>query len=126
MDRLLYIVALALIKLLQALPLRWVARIGRGGGALAYALDARHRKVARRNLAMCLGSEHTAEQIRALARENFRRLGESYCCAIKTAAMSWEQLKPDVEFVGGEKVASPDPKQPPRTVVMAIGHFGNF
>jgi KDO2-lipid IV(A) lauroyltransferase len=126
MDRFLYFVALALIKFLQALPLRWVARIGRGGGALAYALDARHRRVAQRNLANCLGSEYTAAQIRGLARENFRRLGESYSCAVKTAAMSWDQLKPAVAFVGAEKVSSPDPQQPPRTVVMAIGHFGNF
>jgi KDO2-lipid IV(A) lauroyltransferase len=126
MDRLLYFIALALIRFLQALPLRWVARFGRGGGALAYVLDARHRKVAQRNLTMCLGSERTADEIRALAKENFRRLGESYCCAIKTAAMTWPQLKPMVEFVGAEKVSSPNPQQPPRTVVMAIGHFGNF
>lgn len=126
MDRLLYFVALALIRFLQALPLRWVARLGRGAGALAYVLDGRHRKVAQRNLTMCLASERTPGEIRSLARENFRRLGESYCCAVKTAAMSWDQLKPVVEFVGAENVASPDTPQPPRTVIMAIGHFGNF
>ena len=50
MDWLLYISVLVLIKVLQALPLRVVARIGRAGGALAYRLDARHRRVALRNL----------------------------------------------------------------------------
>ena len=103
MDRLLYFVALGLIKFLQALPLRWVASIGRAGGTAAYFLDARHRKVAQLNLAMCLGGEKSPEEIRALARENFRRLGESYACAIKTASMSWDELKPHVEFVGVEK-----------------------
>ena len=126
MDRLIYFVALVVIKCLQALPLRWAARIGRGGGAIGYVLDARHRKVAQRNLAMCLGPERTPEEIRALVKENFRRLGESYACGIKTAAMSWEDLKPFVEFAGGGKVLPSDPGQEPGTVVVAIGHFGNF
>jgi KDO2-lipid IV(A) lauroyltransferase len=126
MDRLLYFVALGAIKFFQALPLRWVARIGRGFGALAYVLDARHRRVALRNLTMCLGAEKSPPEILALARENFRRLGESYCCAVKTAAMPWEDLKSFVEFVGWEKAISRDALHPPRSIVVAVGHFGNF
>lgn len=126
MDRVLYFIALGLIKFLQALPLRWVARIGRGSGALAYALDARHRRVALHNLAMCLGQEKSPEEIRLLAKENFRRLGESYACAIKTAAMPWEDLKASVDFVGWEKAISRDALHPPRSIVVAVGHFGNF
>lgn len=126
MDYLLYLVALSLVKFLQALPLRWVARIGRAGGALAYSIDGRHRRVAQRNLAMCLGAEKSPEEIRALAKENFRRLGENYCCAVKTAAMTWEELKASVEFVNVERVQAHAPGGRPRTIVVAIGHFGNF
>jgi lauroyl/myristoyl acyltransferase len=126
MDTLLYLVALSLVKFLQALPLRWVARLGRSAGALAYTVDARHRKVAERNLAMCLGSSLTATEVRALAKENFRRLGENYCCAVKTAAMSWDELKPSVDFVGAEKVPPPEGSDAAPTFVVAIGHFGNF
>jgi KDO2-lipid IV(A) lauroyltransferase len=126
MERLLYFIALGLIGFLQALPLRWAARIGRGGGALAYVLDARHRRVAQSNLAMCFGAERSPAEIRALAREHFRRLGENYTCAIKTAAMSWEDLQGSVEFVGWDKAIPPDPRQPMRSIVVAIGHFGNF
>jgi len=126
MDLLLYFIALGLVKFLQALPLRWVARIGRGGGALGYALDARHRRVAQRNLAMCLGAERTPEEIRALAKENFRRLGENFACSLKTASMSWEDLKGSVEFAGWKKAIPCDPGQSPRSIVAAIGHFGNF
>ena len=126
MDRLLYLVALSLVKFLQALPLRWVARIGRAGGALAYAIDGRHRRVVQRNLAMCFGAEKSPEEIRAVAKENFRRLGENYGCAVKTAAMSWEELKASVEFVNVERVQVNGPGGKPRTIVVAIGHFGNF
>jgi KDO2-lipid IV(A) lauroyltransferase len=115
-----YYFARALIAFIQALPLPLVARMGRAGGALAYRLDGRHRRVALENLRMCFGAEMSEKEITALAKENFRRLGENYCCGIKTAAMSTEQLRPYVEFV------SPERLQPPRRMIMAIGHFGNF
>jgi KDO2-lipid IV(A) lauroyltransferase len=126
MDWLLYVVALGLVTLLQALPLRAVARLGRVLGAVAYCLDLRHRRVALRNLTQCLGRELSLAEIRALAREHFRRLGENYCCAVKTAAMTWDELKRFVEFRGAEHVLPDGDAQPPRTVVVAIGHFGNF
>jgi KDO2-lipid IV(A) lauroyltransferase len=115
-----YYLARALIAFIQALPLPWVARLGRAGGALAYRLDGRHRRVTLENLRMCFGGEMSEKEITELAKENFRRLGENYACAVKTAAMSMEQLRPYVEFVQAEQL------QPPRRLVMAIGHFGNF
>ncbi|MEI9963245.1 MAG: hypothetical protein WDM76_19670 [Limisphaerales bacterium] len=60
MDTLLYFFARSLIALLQALPLVWVARFGRAGGALAYWLDKRHRRVTLKNLTMCFGNEKIA------------------------------------------------------------------
>jgi lauroyl/myristoyl acyltransferase len=115
-----YYFARCLIALLQSLSLPMVARLGRFGGALAYRLDGRHRRVVLDNLRMCFGGEKSEEEIIALAKENFRRIGENYCCAIKTAAMTWDQLRPYVEF------DRPEQLQPPRRLVMAIGHFGNF
>ncbi len=125
MDAVLYLIVRALVGLIQSLRLETVARLGRAGGALAYWLDARHRRVARRNLTMCLGQERSRGEIRALAKENFRRLGESYCCAIKTAAMTLEELLPHVEFVATDRLLPP-PGQKAGNVVVAIGHFGNF
>jgi len=115
-----YYLARAFIALVQLLPLPLVAKIGRAGGTMAYRLDGRHRRVALENLRMCFGNEMSENEITALAKENFRRLGENYLCAIKTAAMTPEQLRPYVEFVRPEQL------EPPRRMVMAIGHFGNF
>lgn len=125
MNAALYWSARALVTLLQALPLRWVARLGRGGGALAYVLDARHRRMAMQNLTRIFGAEKSPAEIRALARENFRRLGENYLCALKTAAMRPADLAPHLEFVGTEKFVPP-PGMPPQSRIIAIGHFGNF
>jgi len=126
MDTLIYWFARALVTGIQALPLNFVARLGRCGGAVAYRLDVRHRHVALRNLTMCLGNEKPPEEIRAIAQENFRRIGENFGCAVKTAAMNFADLRPHVEFVGVERLPAKPPGQPPPSVVVAIGHFGNF
>jgi lauroyl/myristoyl acyltransferase len=124
-DTLLYIAARTFIACLQALPLRFVARLGRAFGAMACMLDARHRRVACGNLSTCF-PELNPGQVSALARENFRRLGENYASAIKTAAMSPAQLKPHFDFVGAEKILPHNPAEPPQSRIVAIGHFGNF
>src|SRR5258707_10383331 len=126
MDTLLYLLARTVIGLLQALPLRWVARVGRAGGALCYWIDARHRRVALRNLQQCFGAEKSPREIQALARENFRRIGENFSCAAKTATMSIEELRPFCEFFGAEKFFEHRERQEPQSCVGAIGHFGNF
>ena len=126
MDQPLYYLARALVALVQRLPLRWAARLGRAGGALVYWVDRRHRLVALRNLTMCFGQEKAPPEIRALARENFRRLGEGYTCAIKTAAMSVSELRPHVEIVVAPGLLPPPAPQKPQRVVVAVGHFGNF
>lgn len=126
METVLYFIARAVVAFVQALPLKVVARVGRAGGALAYWLDARHRRVALRNLTMCFGQEKSAAEIRFIARENFRRIGENFACAAKTAAMSFEELKPFVEFVGDPKILVPPTNEKPPSIIVAIGHFGNF
>lgn len=126
MDALLYWSVRGLVALVQALPLPFVARIGRVGGMLAYWLDVRHRTVAIRNLTLCFAKEHTDEEIRALAKENFRRIGENYACAIKTADMTNEELRPHLEIAGDTRVFLQAAGPNRTSVVGAIGHFGNF
>ena len=124
MDRLLYCLGLSVVKFIQALPLQWVAWVGRAAGGLAYWLDARHRRVAIRNLTAAFGGERSPTEIRKLAKENFKRIGENYCCAVKTAAMTWAELKGCLEFTGLEKLRAE--VRAPQSRVFAIGHFGNF
>lgn len=118
--------AQALLPILQLLPLRAVARLGRAGGALAWHLDARHRRVALDNLERCLGAELGPDQRRAIARENFRRLGENYACGVRTSLMTWERLAPHFEFANLEPLQAALARHPDRSVIVAIGHFGNF
>ncbi|HHY85229.1 MAG TPA: hypothetical protein GYA07_06795 [Verrucomicrobia bacterium] len=126
MDLLLYGIMRVLLGVIRALPLRMVARLGRCAGTLAWWFDRRHRRVALKNLSMCFSQEMSRSEIRRLARENFRRIGENFCCAAKTASMSAEELRPHLEFTGDPSILSPPPGQTPPSAVVAIGHFGNF
>ncbi|MGA1237352.1 MAG: lysophospholipid acyltransferase family protein [Limisphaerales bacterium] len=116
----------ALLWLLQSLPLQLVAHLGRSIGTLAYILDARHRRVARENIRKCLGQQLTPAEQKSLLHEHFRRLGENFACAIKTAAMPAKALEKVLTI--GDLSSFPDRSQPhaPPNIIVALGHFGNF
>jgi KDO2-lipid IV(A) lauroyltransferase len=78
------------------------------------------------NLALCFGGQKSPRELRALAKENFRRIGENYCAAIKTAGMPWTELKRYVEFVNIELLPLPRANDTSTRQIVAIGHFGNF
>ena len=126
MDTLIYYFARGVVAMLQALPLLWVARLGRALGAMAYGLDGRHRRVVLDNLRLCFSQKKLPAEIRAIARENFRRIGENYCSAIKTAAMSPSQLVPHFDLTFGKSILPHEADAGPQSRIVAIGHFGNF
>lgn len=125
MNTLIYWAARAVVAVIQVLPLRPVARLGRGCGALAYLFGGRYRRLAIENIALCF-PEKSGLEIQKIAAENFRRLGENYACAIRTAALSPDELRPHFEFIGGEKIEKFQPGAGPQNRIVAIGHFGNF
>jgi KDO2-lipid IV(A) lauroyltransferase len=126
MNTLIYRLGRTFITLVQALPLTVVARLGRAAGALTFHLTSRYRGVVLNNLTLCFGSDKSAEEIRELAKENFRRIGENYLSAIKTAGMTADELKAHVEFINLEHFPRKNDDTPLPNIVVAIGHFGNF
>jgi len=126
MDYLIYLVVRAIVAVFQALPIQTVARIGRAGGAIAYFLDVRHRNVAIKNLTRCFAPEKTPEEIRVIAKMNYRNIGEVYCCILKTAAMPDEEVRQIMQVKGAEKIPAKGPDGKLLNRVIAGGHFGNY
>src|ERR1039458_1262557 len=122
MDTLLYLIARTLVGVIQALPLKLVARLGRAAGALAFWADARHRRVALQNLEMCFGNEKSPDEIRAIAKETFRRIGENFACAVKTAAMTPAQMLPHFVFTGAEKILPHEADAGPQSRIRSEEH----
>ena len=125
METCLYLFARALVAITQCLPLRCLGRLGRCGGALAWHLDRRHRQVALENLAVCFPEKPTGE-IRALAKENFRRLGETYACILKTGTMNAEAISKILDTEGYPQLEKILQANPDERILLAVGHFGNF
>ena len=67
---------IALLWLLHWLPLRWLAALGWGLGALLHRVAGSRRRVALRNVELCFPEKSLAER-QALVREHFGWLGRS-------------------------------------------------
>ena len=126
MNTVIYWLARGVVGVLQALPLAWVARLGRAIGAVAFWLDGRHRSVALKNLTLCFGGEKSPAEIHAIARENFRRIGENFAGAVKTAAMTPWQMLPHFDLTLARSILPHEANAGPQSRIVAIGHFGNF
>ena len=99
-------------------------------GLLAFQVDRRHRRVAIGQLEWFLKQTGREGDPTEMAREHFRRLGENYLSAVKTAGMSAKALEKHIEFKGTELFEKPptcDTSSDWKNGwIIAIGHFGNF
>ena len=125
MEKILVLAARMVLGTIQLLPLWLVARLGRWGGGFVGLVDRRHFRVAVENLTHAFGQERSPEAIRSLARENFRRIGENFACAVKTMTMSPEGIRKVLTVEGLEKVGA-NKEEAKRSRIFVIGHFGNF
>lgn len=126
-----YYVVSALLWALRLLPFRALAYLGRIGGAIAYALDGRHRRVAQKNLRDSFRDEYSEKEIRGFALENFKRLGEVFASSAKLHYLNEDQLRQVLTVNLDPKSKRPSPLlcQPENGLnasLFAIGHFGNF
>lgn len=121
MNTALYLLARCLVAGLQCLPFTVVALLGRSGGWLAWCLDRRHRSIAIDNLSHAF-PEKSVGEIRAIARENFMRIGENFIGGLKSASLSDEAIRKVLTLEGAERM----PPNENHLWITAAGHFGNF
>lgn len=95
--------------------------MGRLLGGLAWRIDVHHRRIAVENILHAF-PEWSQQQVRDTARENFRRIGEAYACAVRIPGMSLAELGDRIEYVGLKSCLPPWGQN----LVVASGHFGNF
>jgi lauroyl/myristoyl acyltransferase len=124
-DRLLCIIAWLAVALIAMMPIRLVAFLGRLGGGIVYHIDVRHRRVAIRNLTQTFSKTKSLAEISGIARENFRRIGENICSAIKFASMRPVDAARFLEVIETVSPAASEAMRA-RNVVLASGHFGSF
>jgi len=109
---------LALLWLLQWLPLGVQAWLGRGIGALLHAFAGRRRRIALRNVELCF-PEKSPEQRRALVREHFGWLGRSLLERGLLWYASPERLRRLIHVEGDVQLA----ERSERPVMWLVPHF---
>lgn len=111
-------IAIALLWLVHWLPLRLQWAIGAALGALLHALAGPRRRIARRNLELCM-PELDAGARHALVREHFRWLGRS----LVERGLLWyaprERLERLIEVEGDVGLA----ERTPGAVMWLVPHF---
>ena len=124
MDYAVYLAVLALLAVLERLPLGIVFRLGGLLGLAAWAILPKYRKLARRNLRIALGPEADEEKIRRLVRGHFRNLGANLLSVPRLARMPEGDVQARVEMIGFPNLRGALDRG--KGVVMAINHIGNW
>ncbi len=124
MDFLVYLLYRAVTLVIAALPLKFVFRLGQGGGWLAYGLLRPYRRLANANLTIAYGGTRSAAEIQQLARRHFLTLGANLLCSIKAASFDAARLREVVEVEGMENILAAFAQR--RGIVLAISHIGNW
>jgi KDO2-lipid IV(A) lauroyltransferase len=110
---------LALVWLLHWLPLPLLAALGVWLGRLLHALAGSRRRIALRNLELCLPERPPAER-QAIVKRHFEWLGR----ALLERGLLWyasaERLRRLIQVEGDIGLADRDPKQP---VMWLVPHF---
>jgi KDO2-lipid IV(A) lauroyltransferase len=113
---------LALVWLLHVLPLPVLAALGRGLGRLMHALAGSRRRVALRNVELCL-PELDAEARKALVREHFQWLARSLLERSLLWHASPARLKRLIRVEGDVLFAERLWQEQQRSVLWLVPHF---
>lgn len=108
----------ALLRVLQHLPMSALVKVGRGAGALLHLLGSRRREIARRNLALCFPSLDPQAR-EALVREHFALLGRSLVERALLWYASVERLRGLIHIEGDIGLAERSDKP----VMWLVPHF---
>jgi KDO2-lipid IV(A) lauroyltransferase len=111
-------ILLAMLWLLQCLPLGVQAALGRTLGRLAYVAVGARRRIALRNISLCFPEQSAAQHV-ALAREHFQWLGRSLLERGLLWYASPERLKRLIHVEGDVALA----ERIDRPVMWLVPHF---
>ncbi|MDJ0976629.1 MAG: hypothetical protein QNJ98_19385 [Planctomycetota bacterium] len=117
---------LGTIRILAALPSRWVLRFADGAAWLLFHLDRRGREAARQNLRVAFGEDLPKERARTITRASYRESVRSILLLLHLQPLTeakwrrWVDIPDDVE-------SDPRVKQMRETgAILVSGHVGNW
>ncbi|MCS7008709.1 MAG: hypothetical protein NZL93_02070, partial [Chthoniobacterales bacterium] len=124
MERLIYWIALVLVKVLQILPARVCDQVGQAVGLLAWCIMPGYRGLVCRNMEVAYGEHKTRKEINKLCLEHFRALGANLAGAAHFFGAKEQEIRSHTQLEGINFLLEAHRKG--RGVVLAISHIGNW
>lgn len=112
------------VRILEAVPLPLLAAVCEAAMLLVWAIDRRHRRIARINLRIAF-PEMEDREARRIIRRCYRQMGTSAAEFVHLPRMDGPYIREHVRFEGEEHVRKPMEERKQPTLVMT-GHFGNW
>ncbi len=106
------------------LPRSWCLKLGRALGTLTYRCDRHHRNIALANLRQAFGQEKGPAELRAIARDSFRRFGETVADIFKLFHWKPADIAALIDIEGRENLA--DAVARGKGVLLFSAHIGNW
>lgn len=126
MDRLTYFIASFFVSIIRALPLRCCFFIGQGLGWIAWGILPHYRRLARHNLTIAFGTEHSSKELQQWTRASFMMLGANILSSLKMPAMKREAIHKTFTIEGEEYWEKFLDSSAHGGTVAALNHFGNW
>ena len=124
LDFSIYLLYRAGSAIVNALPLRALFIFGEGLGVCAWILLGKYRRLAFQNLTIAFGQEKSERELRAIARQSFRRLGSNLLCSIKLGVMPLKKIAEHVDVENAD--VTHRELRAGRPVVLVLSHLGNW
>jgi len=112
------------LRALEAVPLPLLAAVCEAAMLLVWAIDRRHRRIARINLRIAF-PEMEDREARRIIRRCYRQMGTSAAEFVHLPRMDGPYIREHVRFEGEEHVRKPMEERKQPTLVMT-GHYGNW
>ncbi len=105
------------------IPKKYIVKAGNILGGLAYLLDARHRRIARRNLRFAY-PEWPLDKINRISRKTFQNMGITLLEICQMTYFSKEDILQKVRIKGKENLLNTIKSH--RGIIMISAHIGNW
>src|SRR5213594_1594472 len=123
-DFVVYLLFRAGSAIAAALPLPLLFAVGQLLGFCAWLISGKYRRLAERNVAIALGDQSSAVELRRLVRRHFQRLGANLLCSAKLTRMPPEQILRRVKVENIEAMDREFRAGVP--VVLVLSHLGTW
>ena len=119
-----YLAFLGLKSFFFVFPRSWCLSLGRSLGTLAFHLDRRRRGIALGNLRTAFGGEKSPAELRAIARDSFRRFGQVMTDIFKLFPFDRAKIEDLVTVEGWENLTKAIALG--KGVLVFSAHIGNW